>query len=84
MDKSVCRIEACRAEPQSPDIYYRARAHTDSPYSQGRNKHAGGCSHAIGPHHEGEGEEEQAGQGAEIKQEVCSLRQRLAKVDDQT
>ena len=62
----------------------RGRAVTNGPDSQGWNKHAGGGSHAIGPHHQGEGEEEQAGQGAEVEEEVCSLWQGLSKVDNQS
>ena len=56
---------------------------TNSPNSQSRNKHAGGSSDAIGPHHQAEGEDVQAEQGTKVKQEVCALRQGLSQVDDQ-
>lgn len=42
--------------------------------SQGRHKHPSGCPDTIGPHHQAKGEEEEAQQGAKVKQEVRALR----------
>ena len=83
MNNSTHNSRSMQGTAPKPQCIAQGKGHTNSPYSQGWHKHASGRSHPIGPHHEGEGEEEEAGQGPEVEEEVCPLWQRLAKVDDE-